>query len=491
MTHVKLPAFRKAVNPHFAPIFENRDRYLLLWGGRNSGKSVSTSRKLIYRCLSEPYFRYILIRKVADTVKDSCYQTIKDDVELLGLQDLFTFKVSPLEIVCKNGNKFLCRGLDKPDKIKSIKDPTGAWYEEASEMTEKDFITVSTSIRTIRAEYIQEIITFNPEVQGDFKEFFLYKRFFAGHAEYNFRASITIEYKERGQMKSVTSWYTSHHSTYKHNKYLGPQQIADLEGLKAINPYYYTVYTLGHWGNKEIEDRFWKSFNYMKHVKDDVFLDVDLPLMVSFDENVNPYPALSLWQVVYEDTHTDNTKTIIRQIHEICLRSPNNKVKKVGAELLRWCAINDFNNKIFIFGDASSDKEDTKLEKGVNYFTILRDIIDERMPVQIKKPNKNPPVALSAEFINAIYEAEVGGLSIEISDTCKNSINDYQLVEEKGDGTMKKPKVNGVEVLGHVADTKRYFLAEMFKQEFNDYIKRFSAKHDTFVLGPTRSSKKF
>jgi len=175
---VDFPPLNELVNDRFAEIFENRDRYLFLWGGRNSSKSVSASRKLIYRCLKEKYFRYILIKKTFESIKDSQYQTLKDDVEALGLSDLFTFKKSPLEIECINGNKFIARGLDKVEKLKSIKDPTGAWYEEGNQITEEDFITVTTSIRSIRADYIQEIFSFNPETEVDYEEFWLWQMFF-------------------------------------------------------------------------------------------------------------------------------------------------------------------------------------------------------------------------------------------------------------------------------------------------------------------------
>ena len=100
----------------------------------------------------------------------------------------------------------------------------------------------------------------------------------------------------------------------------------------------------------------------------------------------------------------------------------------------------------------------------------MRDIIEQDFPVQVRKPFKNPPVALSAEFVNAIYEMNFQGIEIIIGENCKESINDYMPVQEKTDGTMKKPKdKNGIEILGHLADTKRYILCEAFQSEFRTY----------------------
>lgn len=456
---VNFPRFDKLVNPRFAEIFNNKDRYLFLWGSRNSGKSVSASRKNIYRCLSEDYFRCILIKKTYESIRDSQYQTLKDDIHALGLADLFEFRKSPLEIECINGNKFIARGLDKVEKLKSIKDPTTAWYEEGNQITLEEFITVTTSIRSIKADYIQEIFSFNPETEVDFEQFWLWEMFFKGHAEKNFRAEIVIELPSG---EKVINSYTSHHSTYRDNKYITPTQIADLEQWKDINPYYYTIYTLGEWGNRDVSDKFWKSFVRAHHVKPTEL--AKLPLHISFDENVNPYPALTIWQVEGKR---------VKQIHEICLRNPNNKVRKVGREFLRWARMNDWCDKVYIYGDSTSAREDTKQEAGVNYFTMLRDVIEEDFVTQIRKPSKNPPVAMSAEFVNACYEMEYEGIQIMIGEQCKESINDYSLVQEKSDGTMKKPKdKNGVEQLGHISDTKRYFLCEIFKTEFAHYQRK-------------------
>src|SRR5450432_442361 len=160
---IQWPAWEQLLNPHFIPLMENRDRYLILYGGRGSGKSVAVAIKLIYRCLTEENFRYLLIRREYSTIKESSYQTLKDLIINMGLEELFEFRVSPLEIICKeNGNRFIARGCDEATKLKSVREVCGAWYEEEI-VTESDFITITTSIRTTKAEYLQEIFSVNPE----------------------------------------------------------------------------------------------------------------------------------------------------------------------------------------------------------------------------------------------------------------------------------------------------------------------------------------
>jgi len=60
MYRINWPSWSKLVNDRFIPLVDVFDRYLVLWGGRGSSKSVFAAKKLIYRCLNEPYFLYII-----------------------------------------------------------------------------------------------------------------------------------------------------------------------------------------------------------------------------------------------------------------------------------------------------------------------------------------------------------------------------------------------------------------------------------------------
>jgi PBSX family phage terminase large subunit len=478
MSELDFPPLKELINEAFIPSWHYKGRYQIEWGGRGSSKSVYAAKKLIVRCLSEPYFRFVLFRNVFETIRDSQWQTIKDIVEEWGLQDLFRFTKSPLEIVCVNGNKFIARGGDKTSKIKSLKDPTGVWYEEDIP-EEESFYDISGSIRTTKAEYLQEVFTMNPEVDGHYEDNWFYQRFFGNHpGEHSFHDVTKVIIDN----EPVKLSYMCHHSTYKDNRFLPAEYKAQLEQYRFTNEYKYTVHTLGEWGTKEIKDKFWKNFQLSKHV-DTFGVDLDSPLHISFDENTRPYPALSIWQV-------DNGKEVY-QVHEICLRTPRNKLTEVCREFIRWCDSIGWSNVVFLYGDASSDKEDAKLQKGQNYWTMMRDRIEEKFTVRMKKPSKNPPIALSAEFINDIYARNIFGISILISDSCRESINDYQFAEESGDGTMRKPKKDGVELIGHLSDTKRYILTKLFENEFREYQKgKFDPKNN-YKLGNSVTDRSF
>src|SRR6056297_3586584 len=155
--------------PCYQKIRESNADVKLYWGGRDSGKSYNIALEWIEKCLTADYFKGILIRKTFASIKGSQYEMIETIVKDHGLQDLFRFTVSPLEIRCINGNKIIARGCDDPGNIKSNTNPSDAWYEEADKLTEEEYITVSTTLRSEKVN-VQEWISFNPECDGDYQD---------------------------------------------------------------------------------------------------------------------------------------------------------------------------------------------------------------------------------------------------------------------------------------------------------------------------------
>ena len=296
---VEFPRVSQMVNKKFEDIWYNEDRYLLLYGSRGSSKSNFAAKKKVFQCLTLPYFRDIMIRESYNTIKDSQFQTIKDIIYEWGLESLFHFKENPLEIHCKNGNIFYARGCDDVDKIKSIKDPSGAWYEEANNISQEDFLTITTSIRTSKAPYLQEVMTLNPECKGDYHDFWVYKMFFEPlEGKMEGRASLDIQLSE---FETLSTPYTVHHSTYKDNRHVGKAFMAQLEQLANIDPYYYQVYALGQWGEKKAQNPFFSAYDKNKHTSDEPKYDYRKPLYISIDFNLNPFSVsfYHLWRDGY------------------------------------------------------------------------------------------------------------------------------------------------------------------------------------------------
>jgi phage terminase large subunit len=227
---------KRLFNNVYLPLLNDNNRYLLLYGGRDSAKSYFAAQKVVIDTMRKPYSRYILLRKVYSDIKDSQFQTIKDIIVSYGLMDYFNITENPLKITFKlNGNTILARGLDKDYKMKSIKDPTGIWYEEMNEIAFNDFLKSTSSLR---GGVIQEIGTFNPEIEDSW----ICNYFFPPKENYE---------KENGNFNFVPSIRkdtTIIHTTYKDNQFVTKQSTELLESFKDVDYRYYRTYTLGLWG---------------------------------------------------------------------------------------------------------------------------------------------------------------------------------------------------------------------------------------------------
>lgn len=441
------------VNETFVPLVDNRDRYLILWGSRGSSKSDFAAKKLIYRCLEEKYFRYVLVRNTYGTIEDSSYQTIKDIIHDLGLESLFEFKKQPLRIDCYNGNSFLARGCDDTTKLKSIKDPTGVWYEEDI-VSEADFITITTGVRTTKADYLQEIFSINPEVDGNYEENWFWKRFFKGQDNRSFSSVTKMKIDEKTE---VDLTYTVHHSTYKDNKYIPPQFIAFLLDLKEKNPYYYTIYALGEWGNKQLGGLFYKNFNIGRNTFNFEYKP-DIALHLSFDFNVNPYMSATLWQIVGNAVYL---------IDEFAMKTPFNTTKGVCKAFKEKYFRHG--GGLFIYGDPSGKQQDTRGEKGYNDYRIIANELESFKPVE-RVASAHPPVVMRGMFINDIFLNQFDNISINLFENSVYLKNDLLFGKEASDGTKLKEKVKENEVTyekyHHHSDSMDYFICKAFEGSF-------------------------
>lgn len=207
-----------------------KGRYRVCKGSRGSKKSKTTALFFIYSMMKYPGANLLVVRKVYRTLKDSCFTDLKWAINTLGVQDYWSVKESPLEIIyIPTGQKILFRGLDDPLKVTSITVETGnlcwAWIEEAYEINkEQDFNMLDESIRGKIEEplYKQITLTFNPWNE----KHWLKKRFF--------------DVEEENIMAKTTN--------YMCNEWLDESDKKLFEDMKKNNPRRYQVAGLGNWG---------------------------------------------------------------------------------------------------------------------------------------------------------------------------------------------------------------------------------------------------
>nr|DAQ36391.1 MAG TPA: terminase large subunit [Caudoviricetes sp.] len=109
--------------------------HYVLAGGRGSTKSSYVSLEIPLLLMQNPKCHAVILRKVANTLRNSVYTQMEWALDALHISDKWKMTVSPMEMVRKvTGQKILFFGVDDKAKIKSIKLPFGyvgvVWYEE-------------------------------------------------------------------------------------------------------------------------------------------------------------------------------------------------------------------------------------------------------------------------------------------------------------------------------------------------------------------------
>ncbi len=197
-------------------------------GGRGSLKSSTVSILVPLLLMQEDNrnCHALVLRKVANTIRDSVYAQYIWAIGELGVAEYWEAKVSPMELIYKpTGQKIMFRGADDPMKIKSIKVPFG--YIAVTHFEEKDQFAGRSEIRTILqstmrgGERYWNFESYNPPISRD-----------------NWANKDSLE--ERADR-------LCHSSTYLDapREWLGEQFITEAEHLKATDERAYQHEYLG------------------------------------------------------------------------------------------------------------------------------------------------------------------------------------------------------------------------------------------------------
>lgn len=245
----------KEVAPRFEDFIFDWDfeKYVLV-GGYGSGKSYQVALKIILKCLQEKR-KVLVVREVYETITESCYDLFKEilsEMDLLASEDIarkrynkirVTAKKSPMEFVFPNGSRIIFKGMDKPEKVKSINGVSIVWLEEASEIKYDGYKELLGRIRTPGVS-LHFILSFNPVD----KENWTYRHFFVRlDDEGNETVVLNDEelYKKR-TVKRDGVYY--HHSLPEDNPFLPEEYLARLDDIATYDYALYRVARLGRFG---------------------------------------------------------------------------------------------------------------------------------------------------------------------------------------------------------------------------------------------------
>lgn len=494
----------KLFNPLFfflLMLMQNKTiRNIIMYGGSSSGKTYSVAQSILIFTLWEGT-NTLVMRKVGASIRDTVYQDFKTAADQLGITHLFKFNDGNKIITCiENKARIVFKGLDDAEKIKGLSSFKRVVLDELSEFDETDYKQIRLRLRGIEGQQI--ICTFNPIKETHW----IKKKAFDKQKWHDIPMEVVIDgqlipeeltkvksikineprimmHKRTGEMIEHAPDTVVIQTTYLNNfwvvgspdgtyGYYDEQCIATFEYDREHDPDYYNVYALGEWGVIRTGSEFFGSFNRGNHVAETVY-DPSLPVHLSVDSNVLPYISISFWQIAI-----DSSQKQIRQIDEICAESPNNTVRKAArltAKRLQAMGV----CKVVLHGDASTRAANNIDDEKRSFHDLFIDTLQkEGIEVEDKVSNRNPSVPMSGEFINAIYDNNLPGISIIIGDNCHMSTEDYMSVQKDVNGGILKTKVKNkitmqtYEEHGHISDTKRYVVVDMLHEEFFAFSNR-------------------
>ena len=414
--------------------------FILYGGAIRGGKSVWGLSALLIMCQVFPNSRWCVIREDMEKIRTTTIPSFRK-IEPSG-----TVRQSPYEYHHPNGSVILFKSenysQDKDlDWMKGL-EVNGFLFEEINECQQQTFYK---AFERAGSWIIKDSIQPKPVILATCNPTFGWVK--------------TLIY-DRWKNDTLPSEWVYIPAKITDNPYL-PQ--AYLDNLKNLPTFEYMVFVEGNWDIQlKTGGEFYKCFEIDQHVKHTNY-NPALPLHISWDDNVNPYLPCGIFQIEGKE---------LRMIDEVAGVSPNNTVKSVCAEIIR--KYNNHESGMFVYGDATANKSDTKLEHGYNFYRLILDYLKDFKP-RNRVQSSNPSVVMRGNFINTILEKEFGGVKIIIGDNCKNTINDFILLKEASDGTKLKEMETDAKTkvryqkVGHFTDLFDYICCTAFAGEFSNY----------------------
>lgn len=473
-------------------------RFIILYGGSSSGKSFSVAQAVLIQTLQDSE-NTLVMRKVGASISKTIYEDYKVAASLLGISQYFKFIQNSIKCTY-NGAKIDFSGLDDPEKIKGISNYKRVQLEELSEFEFADLKQIRKRLRGKKGQQI--IADFNPISETNW----IKKDWLDNEKLHDVPMVVEIGGKvipaeltkvkslKMNEGKSMVNPKTKEieeyppnmvviQSTYLNNfwvvgspdgtyGYYDEQCVMDFEHDRLYDPDYYNIYALGEWGVIKTGNEFLNSFNVGKNSGEYPYIP-GLPIHLSVDSNVLPYISVSYWQVDLSEGKD------MYQIAETTAESPNNSVRRAAKLVSKKLSELGYGDVIYLHGDASAKAANTIDDNKRSFMDLFIDTLKkDNWTVEDKVGKKNPLVSMTGEFVNAVFEKQLAGLSININDGCRASIDDYQSVQKDANGAILKTKVKDsvtkqtYEEHGHLTDTLRYVVHDIMYEEYVQFSNR-------------------
>lgn len=230
----------KEVSPHFEDFLFNWEQYFqFLVGGYGSGKSYHVALKIIIKLLEEKRTA-LVVREVYDTHRDSTFSLFEEIIADMDLSGRIRAVTSPMQIRFPNGSKIIFKGMDKPEKLKSVNNVSLIWAEEGSEVKYAGFKELIGRMRHPTLD-LHMIVSTNPVAHDNWT----YTHFFKDEENKTLTLDDAELYEKRELVVGQTYY---HHSTADDNYFLPQSYIDQLEDMKNYDPDLHRVARKGQFG---------------------------------------------------------------------------------------------------------------------------------------------------------------------------------------------------------------------------------------------------
>jgi hypothetical protein len=196
----------------------------------------------------------------------------------------------------------------------------------------------------------------------------------------------------------------------------------------------------------------YRSFTRDDHVYvGDVGYDEHLPLILTFDFNVNPMHA-----AIVQEHHGQSW-----QIDEIVI--PTSNTKEVCEEFLRRYGFHEAGLRIY--GDATGKAKTTKSHQ--TDYDIIREILGVMPNYREYIATKNPAVRDRVNTVNAYLKNQAGIIRYLVHESNKATIRSFEQTQYK-EGTSDLDKSLNVE---HMTDAIGYYIAYEYPLTTSNFVR--------------------
>lgn len=387
----------------FEPVFDWKGRYILLTGGRASGKSWYVAHLMLERLMYQSA-DLLCVRETQKSIGDSAYKTLKNIIDKYKLP----YEVQNTKIISKiTGSTIVFIGLSNvtAENVKSYENFKYVWIEEAQSIESRSWENLNPTIRT---EGAQIFVTMNPEVPLE---------------KHPITNELTGMYKDE----------TLHlHINYYDNPFVNKAIIKMAESVKINQPEKYRRvwegYPDGSLGNLIV-----KGFS-----KDNIrplFYQPKLDLHISCDFNYDPMCWVMFHKTqekmyVFDELIEERTSTL-----ECARRIIDRYPEHLGG--------------IVINGDASGMQRNCAHSNPdmTNFFIIQRELENYyHRPVDIEIRRGNPHKIKRFEAFNNMVKRYDGEICFYIDPKCKWTIYNIENAKFKeGTREVDEPTASAIQ----------------------------------------------